>query len=205
MENRKKTLERLVLIAFVHIFIVSLSINCGSEDSIGHGPYFLDVTVPGQADMKKVEFFLDEPVGEGEIMGFVSGANCDVYVDICYSGYCETIFWEYVPDSDEYIFEVHSDDSIVFSDYLEDFSPCYKDNEFLSEPFSCQKWSCGDSRHDLTVILDSSCRSSLTFDIEVKYLDLRIPFLGPLTFWGLIEEVWDDDCFEYECYYEDGY
>lgn len=197
MEWLKKN-RKWFYIAATQVFIVGLSVRC-APDEVSHGTYYL--TVPnstyGHYDYKRVEFFLDEPVGEGTMDGWITGNGCEAIVDLCYDDFCETVFWDYVDVGEEVYFKVDSEDSVVFSDYLYEFEPCYKEGEFASEPFSCQNWSCGESKHDIEIYLESPCAATMLTDIEVEYLDMRVPFLGCLFAAEIIDDA--GDCDDYEC------
>lgn len=60
--------RRLLVLIGLHAMFVVLAARCGPGE-VGHGTLYLSVPNPvyGDLDMRDVEFFLDEPVGEGEI------------------------------------------------------------------------------------------------------------------------------------------
>jgi hypothetical protein len=189
---------RLVLLIGLHLSLIALATKC-TPDTSSHGTFYLTVPTPGssQVAVRDIEFFLDEPVGEGTFHGWVVGGGCDAIVSLCNGDDCEDVFVGFVNRGQEIPFEVDSEDSPVFSDYLDEFVPCYKNNEFASEPFSCQRWSCADSRHDITVVLDSACGTTLLGAIDVDYLDVRVPLLGLCA-----TAAWLDDsssCDGYDC------
>jgi len=205
-------IRRIAALVAIHAFIISLSISCGQDDSIGHGEYFLSVPNPefGDIDIKRVEFFLDEPVQRGTMTAWISSTGCESYVSLCYDDLCELVYIS-DPVFAEEMFVVDSDDSWVFDEYLYDFVPCYKGQEFAQEPFSCQKWTCSDAKHKIDVILESSCQAEMLFSMDVDYFDLRMPFLGPLTACettttmgcycdDCYEDEWEDECYEGDCY-----
>lgn len=168
----------------IHLFIAGLGVtySCGVSDTIGHGPFYLIVpTSEGvYQDHVKVKFFLDEEVEYGTMIGWVRAAGCVVWVDLCDDGRCETIFTDYVYQGEEVMFELDSDDSVVFDNFLEEFELCYKGGEMWQEPMSCQNWSCEHSEDDIMVLFESECPASLQTELEVRYFDERTPFKGPL-------------------------
>jgi len=201
--------RRVFSLVLIHAFIVSLSISCGQEGSIGHGTYYMAVPNDrfGSQDIRVVEFFLDEPVIEGEMTGWISAEGCNAYVYLCYDDVCELVYIAN-PHFAEETFTLNSNDSYVFDDFLSDFVPCYKGGEFMQEPFSCQRWDCDDSKHEIEVRLESSCEAEMLVTMDAEYMDLRTPFLGCFTGWsgGLgcacedCQDDWEDECYEGECY-----
>lgn len=178
----KRGRQWMYLIA-AHLFVASLAVtySCGTYDTTGHGPYVLSLpTAAGlYQDTKRVEFFLDEEVENGTMTGWIRASGCQVWVDLCDGGYCETVFTDFVGDWEE-MFEVTSDQSVVFGNYLDKFEMCYKGGEMWQEPMSCQNWSCADSVGDITILFQSECPATLQTEMEIKYFDERTPYKGPL-------------------------
>ncbi len=169
--------RRITLLFLAHVFIAGLSISCGQYDAISHGPYLLKVPVAPHAyqDLVSVDFFLDEEVKDGVLTGWIHGTGCNSRVLLCDAGECEVVFSTFA-GSHEVMFEVYSEDSYVFDSFLESFAPCYKDDEFAQEPFSCQRWVCDQSKEDIDIIFESDgCAASLQAVIEVEYFDERTP------------------------------
>ena len=207
---KRAGIRRIAALIAIHAFIIGLSISCGGEDSIGHGEYYL--AVPnlefGDVDMKSVEFFLDEPVERGTMTAWISSSGCPAEVWLCFEEYCELVYISN-PVFAEEMFVVYSEESWVFDEYLYSFVPCYKDQEFAQEPFSCQKWTCNDAKHDIEVYLESPCQAEMLFSMDVEYFDSRTPFIGPLMACeagmdcyceDCYEDQWEDDCYGGDCY-----
>jgi hypothetical protein len=171
--------KRIFSIFLIHVFIASLTVNCGESDYVGKGPYTLEVTAPEFEQVgREIELFVDERIVEGEITGFVTGQDCEVIVKICYDNDCDKIFKEFISRSSEDMFEIDSGDSDVFSAYLDDFDLCYRGDEFWSEPMSGQLCDCKYSHNDFEIILKSSCESFLEVAVDIKYFDDKAPFVG---------------------------
>jgi|GEM_PF-3643256 len=176
--TEKHGFRRVAALFMAHVFIAGLSVSCGQYDDVSHGPYLLKVPRQGggfQAS-KSVDFFLDEEVDEGVLTGWIHGTGCPARVLLCDAGECEIVFSTFAGPN-EVMFEVYSENSYVFDSFLESFAPCYKDDEFAQEPFSCQRWVCDQSKEDIDIIFEADgCSASLQAVIEVEYFDERTPF-----------------------------
>lgn len=178
MKSKWARRRRWVALIAVHLLVAGISLKCGQYDSVGHGPYLLQVPRGGglYQDAVNIDFFLDEEVDDGVMTGWIRGTGCDSWVSLCNAGLCETVFAAWAGPV-ETSFVVYSEDSYIFDTFLENFEVCYKDGgEWCQEMGSGQSWSCTNSDEDIQIVFEATCAASLLTEMEVEYFDERTPF-----------------------------
>jgi hypothetical protein len=168
-------MKKNLVLLIIHIFIVSLTINCYVPGSEEKGPFVLRVVPPDfEPDRKEIDFSLDGDPFEIKISGHAKADGCDVYLYICNHAECDKLFRKYLDDGDKYKFSIHEYHNYALDDYLSGLCP--EDEEWI-DGYECDQ--------DMKIKLTSDCESYVKFKVDVEYSEEIIP--APPS--------WEDDDF----------